>query len=70
MEIKDFISLQSYFRSNNIFDDFGIERIGVFGSLSRGEPFNDIDLMFDSGIPFKTLLKLQQRLESDLNTHV
>ena len=70
MVVKDFNSLQSYFRSRHIFDDYGLERIGVFGSLARGEAFNDIDLMIDSEVSFSALLKLQAQMESDLNIHV
>ena len=70
MKVTDFISLQAYFRSKNIFEEYGIDKIGVFGSLSRGEPFKDIDLMVDGEISFKTLIRLQQRLEADLQTHV
>jgi uncharacterized protein len=69
MEVTDFISLQSYFRSKNIFEEYNIEKIGVFGSLSRGEPFNDIDLMVDGPVSFKSLLRLQAQMESDLQTH-
>ncbi|MFC3196108.1 nucleotidyltransferase family protein [Parapedobacter deserti] len=69
-KVRDFASLQSYLRSNQIFDRYGLDQIGVFGSLSRDEAFHDIDLMIDTPIPFEALINLQAQLESDLNTPV
>ena len=68
--VHDFASLQSYLRSSRIFERYGLEQIGVFGSFARGEIFKDIDLMVDSPIPFESLINLQAQLESDLNTPV
>ncbi|TDW97597.1 nucleotidyltransferase family protein [Dinghuibacter silviterrae] len=70
MEIKDFNSLQTYFRKERIFDQYGLDQIGVFGSLARGERFHDIDLMIDSPVSVEVLLRLQQKMETDLQTPV
>lgn len=70
MQVTDFISLQYYFRTNHIFEDYGLDRIGVFGSLARGERFNDIDIMIDANYSFNGLLQLQQRMEKDLKINV
>ncbi|WP_262512013.1 hypothetical protein [Spirosoma pollinicola] len=43
MPVNDFQSLQSYLRESQVFDRFGLTRIGVFGSFVRGESYRDID---------------------------
>lgn len=42
---------------------FGLKRIGLFGSLARGEKFNDIDLLVDEDIDYKKLLELKELLQ-------
>lgn len=41
--------LELFFNQNQVFDKYGLDQIGVFGSFARGEKnFNDIDLLVDS----------------------
>ncbi len=47
-----------------------MKRIGVFGSLSRGESFTDIDLMIDEKITFDNLLQMKEEIQLDLKTPV
>lgn len=51
--------LYQFFLDNNIFALVGVEKIGVFGSYSRGEKYNDIDLLLDEdpGYQKRELLK-------------
>jgi predicted nucleotidyltransferase len=51
--------LYQFFLDNNIFAQVGVEKIGVFGSYSRGEKYNDIDLLLDEdpGYQKRELLK-------------
>lgn len=51
--------LYQFFLDNNIFAQLGVEKIGVFGSYSRGEKYNDIDLLLDEdpGYQKRELLK-------------
>jgi hypothetical protein len=51
-------------RDNHIFERFGIKKLGVFGSLARGERFNDIDLLIEDDLDYKSLLELKVLLES------
>lgn len=39
--------LYKLLHDNNVFTLIGVNKIGVFGSYSRGEKYNDIDLLLD-----------------------
>lgn len=43
---------------------YGIKHIGVFGSMARGEKFNDIDLLVEDDVSYTTLIELKQYLEA------
>jgi predicted nucleotidyltransferase len=62
--------LQEYFRSHDIFEQFGLSRIGVFGSFARGEKFNDIDLLLEENIDYEKRILLKATLEKAFNTRV
>lgn len=70
MPVNDFQSLQTYLREKQVFERFGLHRIGVFGSFVRGEKFRDIDLLIDENIPYKQLIALRDLLQADLNIPV
>ncbi len=55
--------LFTLFKKHGFFERFGVERIGIFGSLARGEKFNDIDLLIDEDLGYKKLLELKNVLE-------
>jgi predicted nucleotidyltransferase len=43
---RDIKDLELFLNQNRIFDVFGIDKLGVFGSFARGErTVNDIDLL-------------------------
>ncbi len=42
---KDLKELELFLNQNKVFDLFGLEQIGVFGSFAREEKANDIDLL-------------------------
>jgi predicted nucleotidyltransferase len=48
------------FKDKDIFGQFGLQKIGVFGSLARGGHFNDIDLFIEEEINFNKLLRLKK----------
>ncbi len=66
MNVTDFSSLEQYLRDQQIFDQFGLSQIGVFGSFVRGESFRDIDLLIDEPIPYLQLIALRDKLQNDL----
>lgn len=70
MSVNNFQSLQTYLREKQIFDRFGLTRIGVFGSFVRGESYQDIDLLIDEKIPYKQLIALRDALQADLQVPI
>jgi uncharacterized protein len=39
--------LEDFFNQANVFENFAIENIGVFGSFARGEKARDIDILIE-----------------------
>jgi len=72
MQVHDFNTLQLFLRQHDVFNRFGLTRLGVFGSLSRGESnFQDIDLLVEDDNPdFRNLLALKIFLEEKLGKRV
>jgi predicted nucleotidyltransferase len=70
MPVTDFQSLEAYLRSKQIFEQFGLSRIGVFGSFVRGESYRDLDLLIDDVIPYHQLILLRDVLQKDLELPV
>ncbi len=52
------------FRKNHFFERFGLKKIGLFGSMARGEKFKDIDLLIEEDLDYKELLELRTQLEA------
>ena len=48
----------------NVFQQFGLKRIGLFGSLARGEAFQDIDILVEEPLEYRQLLLLKALLET------
>lgn len=53
------------FSQKDLFRQYGLKRIGVFGSFARGEQFNDIDLFIEEDIGYRQVLRLKDLLESE-----
>ena len=70
MTISDFQALQLYLREQDIFNRFGLSRIGVFGSFVRGERFQDLDLLIEDDIPYIDLIAFRDTLQTDLTIPV
>ncbi|GHU86495.1 DNA polymerase subunit beta [Bacteroidia bacterium] len=54
-------------------DEYGIERMGIFGSVARGEQMegSDIDIYYEGpSLGLKSLVGLPNDLEQFLGTHV
>lgn len=56
--------LRELLMKNDIFNQFSLSRIGVFGSFSRNEIANDIDLLIEDDLSLETALELKIKLES------
>lgn len=59
--------LQQFFLANNIFNQLGVDRIGVFGSYSRGEKYKDIDLLLDKDPGYEKRETLKALVETQLH---
>jgi hypothetical protein len=70
MTVNNFQSFQAYLQNEKIFDRFGINRIGVFGSFARGEAYRDIDILIDEPVPYQQLIALREQLQYDLKLPV
>jgi uncharacterized protein len=67
MTIKE---LELILRREGIFDEFGINRLGLFGSFARGEKYRDIDILLEQPLDYKMRERLQRRLQLLLHTKV
>lgn len=62
--------LESLLRKENIFEDFGIRQLGVFGSFARGEQYRDIDILLEQSMHYKLRDQLKSRLQTLLGVKV
>lgn len=62
--------LEAILQRENIFQEFGIERLGLFGSFARGEHYHDIDILLEQDMHYKLREQLQARLQTILQTKV
>ncbi|MCA0233661.1 MAG: nucleotidyltransferase domain-containing protein [Bacteroidetes bacterium] len=64
------LSLQTiiqYLENPIFFQTYNLEKIGVFGSMARGEKANDLDLLIDADpSDFKKWIQFKEKIESDL----
>ncbi|MBK7869724.1 MAG: nucleotidyltransferase domain-containing protein [Saprospiraceae bacterium] len=71
MRPRNFEEFQDFLRKEAVFERFGIRRIGVFGSLARGESdYNDIDLLIEENLDFDTYFALKDFLETHLDAKI
>lgn len=62
--------LESILRKERIFEEFGISRLGLFGSFARGEKYHDIDILLEQNMEYRTREKLKEKLQRLLNIKV
>lgn len=62
--------LEAILQRENIFQEFGIERLGLFGSFARGGDYRDIDILVEHDMHYKQRERLQARLQAVLHTKV
>lgn len=63
--VKNINDLYTLFTEKNLFREYNINRIGVFGSFARSEKFNDIDLFIEDDLNFQQLIQLKSLLETE-----
>ena len=62
--------LETLLRQENIFEEFGIDRLGLFGSFARGEPYRDIDILLERKMDYKRRDLLKAKLQTLLGIKV
>ncbi|MEN9449364.1 MAG: hypothetical protein RJA25_2654 [Bacteroidota bacterium] len=70
MQPQNIQDIKNYFIEHDLFNKYGLTKIGVFGSFARGEKFNDIDLYIEDDIELRRLSYLKKSLEFDWNIRV
>jgi Predicted nucleotidyltransferases len=62
--------LEDIMVSNNLFNKFGLSKIGVFGSTARGELSNDIDILIEDNVDYRLLSELRNELQLFTNKRI
>lgn len=68
--VSNFLEFEIFLNTERVFDLFNLNKIAVFGSFSRGERFNDIDIYIEEEINDKQLILLKTTLEEKLGIPV
>lgn len=63
-KIKELKDLFEIFKEIDLYNTYGVQKIGVLGSFARGESFNDIDIYIEDDIEFIKLMELKYTLET------
>lgn len=62
--------LESILRKERVFEEFGISKLGLFGSFARGEKYHDIDILLEQNMEYRLREKLKEKLQLLLNVKV
>jgi hypothetical protein len=62
--------LENTMIQNNLFERFSLSRIGIFGSTARGEQSNDIDILIEDNVDYKSLSELRDELQRLMNKRI
>lgn len=62
--------LEAILRKEKIFEEFGLNRLAVFGSFARGETYRDIDILLEQNMNYKLRDQLKIKLQAILKTKV
>ncbi|ADO84565.1 nucleotidyltransferase family protein [Ilyobacter polytropus] len=62
-------NFRNFLIKEKIFDKYALEKIGVFGSLARGEDGNDIDILVEY-LNYKKWISIKNDLENNYHLHL
>jgi len=62
--VKEIKELFRLFDELDVFETYGIKKLGVFGSFARGEKFRDIDLFIEEDLDSHQITDLKNKLET------
>lgn len=66
----DVAGLENLLRQHRIFERYGLERIGVYGSFARGEVYRDVDLLIDPYLEHRVRMQMREELQELLRSKV
>lgn len=55
---------------NNLFKKFSLNKLGVFESTARGEASNDIDILIEDNVDYRSLSVLRDELQRLTNKRI
>lgn len=55
---------------NDLFKKFGLSKLGVFGSTARGEVSNDIDILIEDNVDYRSLAVFRAELNKLTNKRI
>lgn len=67
---NELLELEKVMIHHNLFDKFNLTRIGVFGSVARGEHSNDIDILIEDELDYRMLSVLRDDLQKLMNKRI
>ena len=70
MQPQTIQDIQNYFNEHDLFNKYGLSKIGVFGSFARGEKFNDIDLYIEDDIELRKAAELKLLLQNNYDLQI
>ena len=55
---------------NNLFKKYRLSKLGIFGSTARGEESNDIDILIEDNVDYRSLSVLRDELQRLTNKRI
>jgi hypothetical protein len=62
--------LENIMVQNKLFEKFKLNRVGVFGSVARGEQSNDIDILIEDNIDYRILSSFRDELQKLMDKRI
>ena len=67
---KRISELEDIMVQNNLFKKFSLSKLGIFGSTARGEVSNDIDILIEDNVDYRSLSILRDELQRLTNKRI
>lgn len=67
---KQVAELEKAMIQNNLFEKFNLNKVGVFGSATRDEQANDIDVLIEDNVDYRLFSELRDELERLMNMRI
>lgn len=62
--------LEDIMVNNDLFEKFKLSKVGIFGSAARGETSNDIDILIEDNVDYRSLSELREELQRLTNKRI